>query len=234
MEHRQTQKREKLADLLYNAILKSILSGELKEGDRLPGEEAMSETYKVSRPTIREALARLRASGLIVSRQGSGSFVGKAATQNALAFSEPSSIADLQRCFEYRLGVEAGAAAVAAAMRSDADLERLQACLQALIVALEHGRAAADEDFALHLAIADASRNSLFAAALHAVKRQALFSTNLGHTLASDRRAALAGALKAEYAEIIDAVAAGSPARAEAAMRAHITQAMNRVLLGTA
>lgn len=53
----------------------AIRSGELQDGDRLPGENALMERYGVARMTARQALATLRYEGLAVSRKGSGVFV---------------------------------------------------------------------------------------------------------------------------------------------------------------
>ncbi|MEQ4204869.1 GntR family transcriptional regulator [Actinopolymorpha sp. B9G3] len=60
-----------LADLLR----KRISSGDLAPGDRLPSESDLSQTYDVSRPTIRKTLAALRFEGLIESELGTGHFV---------------------------------------------------------------------------------------------------------------------------------------------------------------
>ncbi|MGI9463832.1 MAG: FadR/GntR family transcriptional regulator [Aestuariivirgaceae bacterium] len=58
-------------------IRQSILDGRLKADDRLPTEHELAEQFKVSRPTIREALKRLAAQNLIRSRRGptGGTFV---------------------------------------------------------------------------------------------------------------------------------------------------------------
>jgi GntR family transcriptional regulator len=53
----------------------AIQSGELVDGDRLPGENALMHRYGVARMTARHALATLRYEGLAVSRKGSGVFV---------------------------------------------------------------------------------------------------------------------------------------------------------------
>jgi GntR family transcriptional repressor for pyruvate dehydrogenase complex len=59
----------------------------------------------VSRPILRTALARLKTEGMIVSRQGAGSFVRDRAT-TTLGFSPVETIADIQRCYEFRLTIE--------------------------------------------------------------------------------------------------------------------------------
>jgi GntR family transcriptional regulator len=52
-----------------------ILTGHLAPGERLPSEHALAQRYETSRPTVRRALARLKAEGLIVTEQGRGAFV---------------------------------------------------------------------------------------------------------------------------------------------------------------
>jgi len=66
-----------LPDKIYSDILNRILEGEYKEGERLPTEHALAERFETSRPTVREALARLRADGIIVTRHGSGTTVAR-------------------------------------------------------------------------------------------------------------------------------------------------------------
>lgn len=53
----------------------SVRSGEYREGDRLPGENALMERYQVARMTARQALAVLLNEGLATSRKGSGVYV---------------------------------------------------------------------------------------------------------------------------------------------------------------
>lgn len=52
-----------------------IMSGELGPGYALPSEVAMHQQYGISRPTVRRVVGQLRAEGLVVTIQGSGSFV---------------------------------------------------------------------------------------------------------------------------------------------------------------
>ncbi|WP_371536893.1 GntR family transcriptional regulator [Streptomyces sp. NBC_00466] len=57
------------------AVREAILSGEYEPGSPLPSEAQLVERYKVSRPTVRNAIAALRAEGLIGVRHGKGSYV---------------------------------------------------------------------------------------------------------------------------------------------------------------
>src|SRR5579872_4095166 len=56
-------------------LREQMLAGDLPAGSRLPGESVLAHTLAVSRPTIRGALSQLQREGLIVTRQGIGSFV---------------------------------------------------------------------------------------------------------------------------------------------------------------
>ncbi|MEO8242803.1 MAG: GntR family transcriptional regulator, partial [bacterium] len=103
-----------LADVVYDSIRRAIANGEFAEDERLPGENAMAEQFDVSRPVIRSALKRLRDEGLVTSRQGSGSYISTSVVPKPLAFQPLETIADLQRCYEFRLTIEPAAAALAA------------------------------------------------------------------------------------------------------------------------
>ncbi|GAA3311572.1 GntR family transcriptional regulator [Nonomuraea dietziae] len=52
-----------------------ILSGELRDGDRLPGENALMAEHAIARATARQALAVLINEGLAVPKRGSGVYV---------------------------------------------------------------------------------------------------------------------------------------------------------------
>src|SRR5580698_437909 len=67
----------RLGEQLAVRIADLIAHGEFSNGDRLPAETELAERFGVSRPVIREALSRLRLTGVIVSRKGSGSYVQK-------------------------------------------------------------------------------------------------------------------------------------------------------------
>lgn len=227
-----TKKREKLADTLYDAILKSIMDSELKEGDRLPGEEALSARYGVSRPTVREVLARLRAGGYIVSRQGSGSYVGRPPNQISVRFPEVQSISDIQRYFEFRRGIECGAAEQAARMRDDDDIARIEEAFRKLNDTIGGGELGLDLDFALHLAIASASKNKYFVAMLVSIKDQSLFAMTLSRDLSRSNNAERRMKVQSEHRAIIDAIIRRNPEAARAAMDAHISRSADRIFVG--
>src|SRR5215471_21452847 len=72
----------KLSRGLFEQLAEQIKSGRLAPGERLPTEQELTRAARVSRTVVREAVAALRAEGLVVTRQGVGAFVS-AAPQHA-------------------------------------------------------------------------------------------------------------------------------------------------------
>ena len=65
---------------LASAIEGAIETGDVAAGTRLPPERALAEALELSRTTVVLAYGRLRELGLLESRQGSGTWVGRSAT----------------------------------------------------------------------------------------------------------------------------------------------------------
>jgi GntR family transcriptional regulator, transcriptional repressor for pyruvate dehydrogenase complex len=68
-------KAKKITTQIAKQIRSAILSGEYALGDKLPPEHKLAEMFEVSRPSVREALNSLGASGLVLSYQGGGTVV---------------------------------------------------------------------------------------------------------------------------------------------------------------
>ncbi|MBX8537629.1 FCD domain-containing protein [Pseudomonas cichorii] len=168
-------RQRRLSDDIVEQLERMILEGTLKSGGRLPAERALAEQFGVSRPSLREAIQKLTAKGLLVSRQGGGNYV----VENlGSTFSDPllhllESSPDAQRdLLEFRHTLEASCAYYAALRATEVDRERLREAFDALqacyTCADEVSRAeegAADASF--HLAIAEASHNTVL---LHTIR----------------------------------------------------------------
>jgi GntR family transcriptional regulator len=72
--------RASLVDVAEDALRRWLATGRHRAGERLPPEQELSARLGISRGTLRTALQRLQESGEIVRRQGSGTFVGRAAS----------------------------------------------------------------------------------------------------------------------------------------------------------
>jgi GntR family transcriptional repressor for pyruvate dehydrogenase complex len=168
-------RQRRLSDDIVEQLERMILEGTLRAGGRLPAERALAEQFGVSRPSLREAIQKLTAKGLLVSRQGGGNYV---VDSLGSTFSDPllhllESSPDAQRdLLEFRHTLEASCAYYAAIRATDVDRLRLREAFDALqdcynraeeVSRAEEG--AADASF--HLAIAEASHNAVL---LHTIR----------------------------------------------------------------
>ena len=68
-------KTETISDKIARQIEDNILNGGLHAGEKLPSERALAEQFDVSRPSIREAINKLQARGIIAKTHGGGSYI---------------------------------------------------------------------------------------------------------------------------------------------------------------
>lgn len=118
---------------IFLQIEQSIIEGRLSVGDRLPPEREMAETFKVSRPAVREALRILEAFGVVTARRGTGAESG-----SIISAVEPDGMVSLLRMYsvlmriplsdlvDVREALEVTAARAAARSATDAEFEELE------------------------------------------------------------------------------------------------------------
>jgi GntR family transcriptional repressor for pyruvate dehydrogenase complex len=228
----------RLADQLAQRIATLIDRGEFAEGGRLPAESELADRFGVSRPVIREALSRLRVIGMIVSRRGSGSYVQKHANRPvetakaAIGFGPVNSMAEVRKCYEFRVGVEGDAAYYAALNRTPAMLVAMQSALQRMEKAIAEGAVGMNADFEFHLAVARASGNEFFEAVMEAMRTPIEFTINLARSLALARPLEHLLTVQAEHVVMFEAIEGGDKEAARNAMRAHIANACSRIFEG--
>ena len=156
----------RLADSVVTEIESRILDGALRPGDRIPSERKLAEDFGVSRPSIREAIQKLVAKGLLITRHGGGTTV---TDKLDAPFVDPwqDMVKDhpmLHRdVLEMREMLEAQAAELAAQRATDVDMARLDKAFAELDEAYANKDLAKSiaTDVAFHQAIADASHNVL-------------------------------------------------------------------------
>jgi DNA-binding FadR family transcriptional regulator len=222
-------KRERLADTLYGRFMQQLASGLYSEGDKLPTEKELCTLFDVSRPVVREALMRLQADGLVVARQGAGTFVKKRPPRRLIDLAPTAELAGFLRSFEIRIALEGQAAKLAATRRTDAQLDEIATNLALMSGAIERGEPARDHDFAFHRAVASASGNELFVIVLDTIAPFVGGSMTLALGLTREGSPERSVRVLDEHARIHEAIAQGDGDGAELAMRYHIDQARRRV-----
>ncbi|HQS48181.1 MAG TPA: FadR/GntR family transcriptional regulator [Xanthobacteraceae bacterium] len=222
----------KLSDQIYDRIFELIVSGEFPEKSKLPTEVELSDRLNVSRTIVREALARLRDDGIVVSRQGAGTFVQRQPSKAILGFAPVGSIADVQRCFEFRVALE-GEAAHVAATRRDADrIAEIARALEVLEEIVKTGSLGAAADYDFHLAVARATGNQFFASAMELLRPHIDFGMNLARSLSLQKPKSRVRQVQDEHKLVYEAIVKGDASGARDAMRAHIENARRRMFEG--
>jgi GntR family transcriptional repressor for pyruvate dehydrogenase complex len=220
-----------LAERVYGVFLQRIITGSYAMGQRLPTEHTLCAEFGVSRPVLRGAMTRLREEGWIQSRQGSGSVVTRGPENHPLGFSRIGTLADIQRCFEFRMALEPEAAAHAARRRGDADLTRIKAALDLLRDAVRDHRHREDADFAFHLAIAQSANNHYFWTTLNALNDHVAVGMKLHGLAVAGPNSALAEVYEEHFA-IFAAIRDGDAGAARVAMHDHLATSRARLFDG--
>lgn len=222
-----------LADQVYDRLLTQIVEDSYPLHSRLPSEATLAQSCGVSRPVLREALARLRDDGIITTRRGSGNYVARRPDRQVMSFVPLGSITDIQRCYEFRIDVESAAAAWAARRRDEADLAALDAAFQRMDQTYLEQELGVDADQMLHLAIARATKNPFFQTTLESLGQQIGFGMRLSRSLTLLAAPGRQELVQAEHGAVIEAIRRQDADEAAAAMRRHITAARDRMFVGT-
>lgn len=212
------------------AELRRIIErGDYKPGDRLPSEAEITRQFGVSRTVVREAVAALRADGLVQPRQGSGVYVVEREDPAPFAIAPltASRLGPMMELLELRTAVEVEAAGLAALRRSPAQEERIVQCLQRVIAA-GGTPASSAADLELHLAIADATNNPRFGEFLRMLGQSAIPRQSLGADAALEVPADYVASINAEHNDLVEAILEGDEEAARTVMRRHLKGSLQR------
>ncbi|TWD81718.1 DNA-binding FadR family transcriptional regulator [Kribbella amoyensis] len=221
----------RLADLVVESIVDAILSGELRPGSALPPESALSETFQVSRITVREAVKALEAKGLVAVRQGVGAVVTDDTRWNLLdaavlaaAVKHDANLTILDELVQVRIALESSLAAEAAGHATDEDLAELQAIFHRLEADVRTPAVFIETDVEFHDRIMAASGNRLARSIVSTVHSQARTSLRYqGHPGVED-----VAISNEEHWRILDRILDRDAAGAAQAMTDHIRSAWER------
>lgn len=215
----------------YEAIVAQIedalTRGTLRPGSRLPSERDLMRQFSVSRSTVREALRVLESAGLIRSRPGdpNGAEVLPFSTMHLrkplerLARMEGLSLGEL---IQFRMILEGSANRLAAQLRTDEQVEAIDASLRRMSEAIDEGYAAfSAADVAFHDVVAQASGNSLILVCSDVVRDVVLALIEDKLQRAPDR-AALMRQSVAHHTEVFEAVRDGDHIRADQVARCNL------------
>ena len=213
---------------LVARLTDDITSGKIPPGSRLPTEQELIAATGVSRTVVREAVAALRADGLVITRQGVGAFVPENARRPLrIDFDQLSPLRAVLDVMELRTGIEIEAAGLAADRASPAQIRKIVDCLDAVDVALRRGEDAIAQDFALHCSIADATGNPQFKRFLEHLGRFVIPRQTIRGGPGIPKRV-YSETFQQEHRDIVQAIRGRAVPPARAAMRRHLLNSRKR------
>lgn len=202
---------------------RAIYDGALERGDKLPPERQLARDVGASRVAVREALRALEHRGLVEVRHGSagGYFVREADDRPVVRDLETLfrlGRMSLAQLLEARLTIEPAVAGLAAERATCDDVATLHRNLDDRAVATATGRAPWPIDIAFHRLVAGIARNPV-----HAVLTRALLELDPAVVAPGLVSRGRDGAeIDADHRRIAEAIAAGRPEAAGAAMASHL------------
>ena len=172
----------KLSDRVVTEIERLILSGELREGEKLPTEAELCQAFGVSRSVVRDAVRTLSARGLVHVQQGQGTVIdppGESTVANALILYLLRSDLTIHDVLAARAAIEIGVCPVAALRAGEDDIKQLAADLVALDESLHRGdwQRVQDKHLAFHLDLLRATNLPALEVMLRSLQHVVLLSS---------------------------------------------------------
>jgi DNA-binding FadR family transcriptional regulator len=221
----------RLGVAVVHDLVSAIVTGEVAEGQTLPPEGDLAAHFGVSRTVIRESVKRIEEKGLVTVAQGRGTQAQPSTSWNILdpvvlsaLVENDSSLGVLDELATVRSALEGSMSAEVAARRTVDELEQLRAALELMSSTIDDEAAYNQADADFHLLVMTLSQNRLATNITNILFQRARASQRF---VGAPTRAAFDQTL-AEHRRVLEAIEAGDPVAAEAAMRAHIVDAWQR------
>jgi GntR family hexuronate regulon transcriptional repressor len=219
----------KLYRQVADSIMASIKSGDFKPGARLPSERDLAVSFKVSRPTVREAMIALEIQGMVESRHGSGIYVTEHAPAQTGADDLDIGAFELT---EARRLFEGEAAALAATSITDEQLAEIEAIIADMVKENNRKQTGEMADRRFHVAIARATRNTAITSVIESLWDIRYKSPLCRHMLDRARSVGVQPRI-GEHRRILAALKKRDPKAARAAMRDHLGRVIDGLLVAT-
>ena len=226
-------KKEKISQNISKELLKRIEEGIYPPGSKLPTEMELTVEFGVSRVSIREALSMLKASGIITSKQGGGSYVDETGFSSLIPrIHLHSDEADMiHHLFEMRKILEPEAAYLAAQRRTPEQLALMKEIIGTMETeVIENQNTATDADLAFHKLLFAASHNPVLIQTLESLS--SLYERTLQITLRPNRQLEKKRrSVLNEHKSILEAIESEEPELARVQCHIHLKNAENKISL---
>lgn len=209
--------RVRIYEELERQLVEHIREANLEIGDRLPTERELAARLEVSRASVRQAVVALEVKGVVEVRHGDGMYLRRIpGTDQSLMY-----LLELRQrlpeVLEAREALECKIAELAARVRTDADMQAIDAALQHMAEQIDQGDIGAQGDAEFHGAVAAASHNTVLVHLMNVLAEQ-IHQTRVASLSEPGRPPRSLAA----HQRIADAIRSQQPRAAKAAMRAHL------------
>lgn len=220
-----------LTQELVSSMSEQIRSGAIRPGNKLPTESEIVQEHGVSRTVVREAISQLQAARLVETRHGIGTFVLEPPARTDLRIdpSEIVTVRDVLAMLELRISLETEAAGLAAARRSEEQLQEMRSALDAFSLGLDSGGDTVDPDYQFHEHLAQATGNRYFAQIMRNLGTATIPRTRVRALPSTADYVLYLRGVNREHESIYQAIASRDPEAARAAMRNHLTNSRERL-----
>ncbi len=225
--------KKNLFEEVSEQIIELIKKGTWKPGDKIPGEMNLSESFQVSRNSIREALKALELTGILSSKAGKGTFVSERALRNinnrelAKLIEDESTVVELM---ETRLMIEPELAYLAAQKATPEDIAKLEDSILRSKKALVDHEYTIERGMEFHAIIRKASGNRILGN----------FMTSINDNLMAQRATAMLKHLDEyvidiewnEHVKMLEYIKAGEADLIKKYMYDHIARSLGLIVKG--
>ena len=210
---------------IFTYLKDEIQNGRISPGDKLPSENEIAEKYNVSRNTVRDAINKLAALGIVETFHGKGTFIKEIKVNDEIDSLIPQFVresSDYLSMMNLRIAIETQAVYLAAINSTYHDID----AIEAILLDLErHGTDLeyySNKDMEFHNKIVECSGNKLFYSILQIVRRvlddvMIDFIVDFGNyeSLSSHRK-------------IFEAIKTANPGKASKYMHQHLQMVIDR------
>lgn len=218
-------KKNNIGEQVYTQMRNQILNGDWKPGDKIPSENQLMTLFGVSRGTVRQAVQRLAGEGMVLTRQGEGSFVQTVGLDNYFQLNGPTftpTVEELEKIFEFRSIFESGVAEVAAEKATKEHIDRLTENCERLKQETDMLNQFVHTDLEFHLLLCECAQNTM------AIQIFNSYECLLEPSILRMTQTIGAGNGLKYHALILDAVRNHDPERARMYMQEHMKDNMAR------
>jgi DNA-binding FadR family transcriptional regulator len=228
------QRSKGLVSEIVERLSQDIQSGLLKPGEKLPTEAVIMGNFSVSRTVVREALSRLQASQLVITKHGIGTFVAEHLPKSnfSITAEDFTTLKDVISVLELRISLETEAAGLAAKRRTKENIDAMQKALNEFKDSISLSSDGVASDFEFHIQVAKATANRHFSDLMNYLGTMIIprgrFNANVQRSREDISYLIM---VNSEHESIFHAILNQDAETARAAMRTHLTNSRDRLIV---